>query len=158
MAHNYPVNGDVKTVFALLSDPAFINARNLAIGELESTCRVEQQGDKTVLHITRRIKRDNIPRALTKVFKPVQTVEFVEEWRREGDDMVGHYSSDIVGLPVTVDAELRLIKTADGCEYYIDHRPKARIPLVGRLVEKFIIGQSKDGVGAEIDYLNSTLS
>jgi hypothetical protein len=158
MAHTFPVNCDVQTAFAKLSDPEFINARNVAIGELLSTCEVERQGDKTVLHIVRRIARENVPKALTKVLKPVQTVNFVEEWQAEGDGMVGHYHSIIEGMPVTVDAKLALRPTPDGCEYFIDHTAHARIPLVGRLVEKFIISQTGGGVGAEIDYLNSTLS
>jgi hypothetical protein len=158
MAHTFPVNCDVDKAFSLLSDPFFINARNLAIGELESDCKVEQQGDKTVLYITRRIARDGVPKALTKILKPVQTVEFVEEWHKEGDTMVGHYKSDIVGMPVVVNAELKLIPTPNGCEYFIDHTAKAKIPLVGRLVEKFIISQTGDGVGAEIDYMNKQFS
>jgi hypothetical protein len=158
MAHTYPIKADINTAFAQLTDPDIINARNLAICELESTCEVDKKGDKTVLRITRRIKRDNVPKALSKVFKPVQTVNFVEEWWRQGDEMVGHYHSDIIGMPVTVDADLKLSTTKTGCEYYIDHAPKANIPLVGRLVEKFIISQSKAGVGAEIDYMNTKLS
>ncbi len=157
MAHTFPVNCDVKTAFALLSDPNFLNARNQAIGELESSCVVEKQGDKTVLHITRRIARKNIPKVLTKVFKPEQTIEFVEEWRPDGNNMVGHYKSDILGMPVKVDAQLKLIETPKGCDYFIDHTAKAKIPLVGRLVEKFIISQTGGGVGAEIDYLNKQL-
>ena len=157
MAHTFPVNCDVKTAFALLSNPDFLNARNEAIGEMASNCEVEKQGDKTVLHITRRIARKNIPKVLTKVFKPVQTIEFVEEWRADGNNMVGHYTSDIVGMPVNVDAQLKLIETPQGCDYFIDHTAKAKIPLVGRLVEKFIISQTGDGVGAEIDYLNQHL-
>jgi hypothetical protein len=158
MAHTFPVNCDVDKAFSMLSDPFFINARNLAIGELESDCRVEKQGAKTVLYITRRIGRDNVPKALTRVIKPVQTIEFIEEWHQEGASMVGHYKSDIIGMPVKVDAELKLTPTPNGCEYTIDHTAKAKIPLVGRLVEKFIISQTGDGVAAEIDYLNKQVS
>lgn len=154
MAHIYPVNCDVDKAFSLLSDPIFINARNLAIGELESDCRAEKQGDALVLYITRRIARENVPRALAKVFQPVQTIEFIEKWRREGDKMAGHYESDIIGMPVKVAADIELRPTPDGCEYAINHKPRANIPLVGRLVEKFIAGQAEDGVAAEIDYLN----
>jgi len=157
MAHTYPVNCDVAKAFSLLCDPDFLNARHVAIGEKPSSCEVTQEGDKTVLRITRRIKRDNVPKALTKILAAEQTIHFVEEWRPDGDNMVGHYKSEIDGLPIKVDADLALRATAEGCEYYIDHQPHAKIPLVGRLVEKFIISQSKNGVGAEIDYLNSRL-
>ena len=157
MAHTFPVNCDIDKAFSMLSDPIFINARNLAIGELESDCRVEKQDNKTVLYITRRIMRDNVPKALSKVIKPVQTVEFVEQWHKEGDSMVGHYKSDIAGMPVKVDADIKLTPSPNGCTYTIDHTARAKIPLVGRLVEKFIISQTGDGVGAEIDYLNGQL-
>lgn len=158
MANSYTVNCDVKKAFSLLTDPEFINARNVAIGERPSSCEVKRAGDKIILHITRRIARQNVPKALSKVLKTEQTIHFVEEWQPDGDNMVGHYKSEIEGLPITVDADLALRATPGGCEYYIDHHPHANIPLVGRLVEKFIISQSKGGVGAEIDYLNSRLS
>jgi len=157
MAHTYTVNCNVEQAFALLSDPEFLNARHLAIGERASSCEVKRQGDKTILHITRRIHRENVPKALSKVLKTEQTIHFVEEWQPDGDNMVGHYKSKIDGLPIKVDADLTLRATPNGCEYIIDHHPHASIPLVGRLVEKFIISQSKGGVGAEIDYLNSRL-
>ena len=157
MPHCYALNCDVETAFSKLSDPEFLDARNVAIGELESHSTVERQAEQTTIRMTRRFIRRGIPRALRKVFNPEQTVEFVEQWRRDGDSMVGRYRSDILGIPVTLRADIRLRPVEGGAEYQIDLQPEARVPLVGAMIEKYILGQSRDGIGAEIEYLNASL-
>jgi hypothetical protein len=157
MSSSYPVNDAVSAVFSLLSDPDFIVARSDAIGELEATCEVELQDEKTVLQITRRIARHNVPKMLSRVLNPVQTINFVEYWWPSGHGMVGHYTADIVDLPIVISAQLQLVPTPEGCAYVIEHGAKANILLIGGAVERFIIGQTAEGVGAEIDYLKRRL-
>ena len=158
MSLNYPVRGSVSEAFKLLSDPDFIVARSTAIGEFEATCEVEQQGEKTVLFITRRIAWHNMPKMLSKVLNPAQTVNFVEQWWCEGEDMVGEYVADIVDLPIAINAGLRLRPTPEGCEYLVKHGATAGIPLISGAVERFIVSQTGEGVGAEIDYLNQQIT
>ena len=158
MSLSYPVRGSVSAAFTLLSDPDFIVARSAAIGEREATCELEQQGEKTVLFITRRISRHNVPKMLVKVLNPVQTVNFVEQWWPDGGDMVGEYTADVVDLPIEITARLRLKSTPEGCEYLIEHGARAGIPLISGAIERFIVSQTGDGVDAEIDYLNQQIT
>ena len=158
MSLNYPVRGSVSEAFKLLSDPDFIVARSTAIGELEATCEVEQQGEKTVLLITRSIALHNVPKMLSKVLNPVQTVNFIERWWAEGNDMVGEYTADIVDFPIEIRATMRLQSTPEGCDYLIDHAASAGIPLISAALERFIVSQTGDGVNDEIAYLNEEIT
>ncbi len=156
MSLTYQFSHDVDTVFALLTDPDFLVDRSLDLGELSADCEVEEEGSKVTIRMTREVSRD-IPKFLAKVFSSTQTLEFVEEWQSIGDTKIGKYSCNVVDQPVTVNAKFKLSPTDEGCEYSIEHSAKAKIPLIGGKVEKFIAGQTGDGVDKEMDYLESKL-
>ena len=99
-----------------------------------------------------------MPKMLSKVLNPVLTINFVEHWWAEGEDMVGEYVADVVDLPIEINASLRLRSTPDGCEYLIEHGAKAGIPLISGAVERFIVSQTGEGVAAEIDFLNQKIT
>ena len=48
----------VEEVFGLLPDPDFVVKGSLALGDLESRCKVEERGDTTVVVSDRRVRRD----------------------------------------------------------------------------------------------------
>ena len=64
----------------------------------------------------------------------------------------------IKGQPVVISAEMALQPQGGGCEYRVSHRCKAKIPLVGGKVEKFVLSQTDDGAVAELDYLKKALA
>ena len=51
---------DVDTVFALLSDPAFLRQRGEATGELDIDISVVAQGGNTVINNTRSVRRESV--------------------------------------------------------------------------------------------------
>lgn len=157
MAMSYEFDCDVDSVAALLNDPQFLVDRCLELGELEAECEVADEGDTTVIHLTRKVERD-LPAFLSKIFDPVQTLQMTEEWQSDGEGgWSGEFAIDIEGQPVSIAANFELYPTAAGSCYTIEHQVKARIPLIGGKVEKFVLRQTKDTCRAELDYLRDQL-
>ena len=157
MSMHYEYGQDAQSVFALLTDPDFLVDRCLELGELEASCEVKEHGEVTTISLTRTVERD-LPRVLARVFDPVQTIHMTETWKPDDEDAYkGSYTFEVVGQPVTVRATFELYPTEDGCCYVIDHTVKAKVPLIGSQVEKFIRGQVVDGCQAEMEYLEQQL-
>ncbi len=157
MSMHYEYAQDAQSVFELLTDPDFLVSRCLALGELEASCEVDVNGDATVINLDRTVERD-LPRVLARVFDPVQTIRMRETWQADGPDAFkGEYTFEVVGQPVTVKATFELYPTDDGCCYVIEHKAKAKVPLIGGQVEKFIHSQVADGCLAEMEYVEQHL-
>lgn len=148
---------DLDTVWARLQDPDFRVERSLALGELSADCEIEDFGDSLTVAMEREVSRE-LPSVLAKVFNPKQTLNFQEEWQADGDGWSGTMQITIKGQPVVISAEMALQPQGDGCEYRVSHRCKAKIPLVGGKVEKFVLSQTDDGAVAELDYLKKALA
>ena len=158
MSMHYEYGQDVHSVFELLTDPDFLVDRCLELGELEASCEIEENGEETIISLTRTVERD-VPKVLAKVFDPVQTIKMTETWEPDGEDAYkGSYVFEVLGQPVTVKASFELYTTDDGCCYAIDHIVKAKVPLIGGQVEKFIKGQVADGCLAEMEYVDQQLT
>lgn len=157
MPVHYEFEHDVESVFNLLSDPDFLVDRCLALGELEASCDIEQQGDITVVKLTRKLERD-LPGFLAKMMDSVQIMHIKEQWQPDGGDgWAGEYIFDVEGQPVAISARFELYPTDIGSCYSIEHKASAKIPLVGRKIEKFIHTQAEEGCIAELDYLRDRL-
>lgn len=156
MSVSHDFEHDVDTVFEVLTDPQFLVDRSMALGELSADCDVEEDGEGWIIKLRREVQRD-LPRVLAKVFDPVQTLEMTEKWQPDDDGWSGSWKIDIVGQPVVITATFELTPTSAGCRYTVNHRVKARIPLVGKQVEKYILGQTGDGARAELDYVRDSL-
>lgn len=156
MSLEFTFDQDVNTVFNLITDPDFIVERCVALGEVEADCDVEDYEDKTVVTIRRVVSRD-LPAFLAKLFDTQQTLKMVETWNKDGENWQGEYRVDVEGQPVTVTAKFSLEAKGSGSLYRIQHKAKANIPLIGGKVEKFILGNTESGAGAELEYTQNAL-
>lgn len=157
MAIEYKFKASVNTVFARLTDADYLVDRCLALGELSADCTIEEDSDETVINMTREVER-KLPSFLAKIFDTKQSVELVERWKGKGKIRHGSYTLTVQGQPVTVEAEMRLKAEPDGgCTYTIAHRARARIPLLGARIEKFILEQTEAGAREELDHLAKSL-
>ena len=149
---------DVRSVYEILTEPQFLVDRCLDLGELEASCEVEERGKSTVISLTRKVEQD-LPRFLSKMIDPVQTMQMTETWRPDGNGgYTGDYTFVMQGQPVTITASFELYPTADGCCYVIDHLVKAKVPLVGGRIEKYIQAQARQGCVAELEYAQQCLA
>jgi len=156
MTSSYSFSNDIGTVFDKLTDPDFLVQRCVAMGEKNIQCNVEGDGRKTTVILSRTIKRD-LPAVLAKMFGAENHMVMTEKWEDLGNSKIGNYTVEVQGQPVTLSAKFKLKATDSGCEYSIDYACKAKIPLVGGQVEKFILGQTEEGMRKEMDYLKSRL-
>ena len=120
MPVTFDFDNDAQTVYETLTDPQFLVDRCIALGELSAECDIEESGSVITIKLVREIKRD-LPRALAKVFNPVQTIEMTETWMPNGDNWSGNWVLKVLGQPVTVfgDFELGIPQVAVVTRYRI---------------------------------------
>ena len=156
MSVSYEFDHDVQTVYETLTEPQFLVDRCLALGELSAECEVEEDEHSTVVKLVREVSRD-LPRVLAKLFDAVQVTDMVEKWQPDGEGWRGTWELDVRGQPVTVAASFQLEPTSTGSRYTVSHSARAKIPLVGKQVEKYILGQTASGATDELVYLRDYL-
>lgn len=149
-------NAGVEQVFALLTDPKWLEARSLAMGELSAKVKAKKNAKGVNVTMDRRVHRD-LPALVAKVISPDSDLHFEEVWVRGDDGYTGTWSMEIVGQPVKATAEFSLTASGKGCVYAIEHQASCSIAFVGGAVAKFAQGQIESGAMAELDYLAQSL-
>ena len=156
MAVQFDYDSDVQSVYEILTEPQYLVDRSLALGELSAECEAEEADGITTVSLMREVSRD-LPRVLSKLFDSVQLMDMTETWREKGDGYAGEWEILIRGQPVAITARFELVPTRSGCRYSVTHKAKAKIPLVGKQVEKYILSQTADGARQELEYLRDYL-
>lgn len=144
-------NAPAEKVFGLLTDGKWLRARCLTLGELSADCKVKK-GQSLVVTMRRRVHRD-LPAIIAKVLNPDSDIEIIEHWTGDAKNRNGSYTLQILGKPITVTADFALESAGKSCVYRIQHHAKVRVPLVGGIVEKFVVGETEKGCADELDYL-----
>jgi hypothetical protein len=140
-------------VFSLLTDPKWLEARCLAVGELSASVKAKKKNGGVALTMNRRVRRD-LPGVLAKVMSPESDLVFEETWSAEKDgSRTGTLTMDAVGQPVKMTATFELAPSGKGCVYRITHKCKSGVPLIGRIVESFAQEQVEHGCAEEFRYL-----
>jgi len=140
-------------VFALLTDPKWLEARSLALGELSASIKAKKAGGGVALTMKRRVRRE-LPGLLAKVMSPESDLLFEEQWSASHEGVrTGTLAMDAVGQPVKMTAEFELAPSGKGSVYRITHRCKSSVMFVGAAVEKFALGQVEQGCADEFAYL-----
>ncbi len=151
MEQKYSASAD--KVFALLTDPKWLEARSLALGELSAGVKSKKSGGGVALTMKRRVRRD-LPGLLAKVMSPESDLVFEETWSAESEGgRRGKLTMEAIGQPVKMTAEFELVPTGKGCVYRITHKCKSSVLLIGGAVEKFALGQVETGCADEFAYL-----
>jgi uncharacterized protein YndB with AHSA1/START domain len=143
----------VDKVFALLTDPKWLEARCLALGELSASVKAKKAGKGVALTMKRRVKRE-LPGLVAKVIPPEADLVFEETWGPDEDGTRGGtLSMTAAGQPISMTAEFELAPAGKGSVYRITHVCKCSVPLVGGAVAKFAQGQVEAGCADEFAYL-----
>ena len=145
-------NAPIETVFALLTDPKWLEARSLALGELSAKVKAKKSAKGVTLSMARRVKRD-LPALVAKVMPSESDLQFEEVWTPADGGYDGTLTMDMVGQPVKMTAEFTLEATGKTCVYRIEHDTRCSIPLVGGAVAKFGQSQIEQGCADEFKYL-----
>lgn len=151
----FKLNCSVEKVYGLLTDPKWLQARSLELGELSAQCLVKKSGGLNVT-MKRRVHRD-LPAIVAKVINPDSDIEIVEHWTGDAGKRTATYVLNIVGKPITVNADITLEAAGKGCVYRIEHTAKVKVPLIGGVIEKFVVSETEKGCSDELEYLASYL-
>ena len=144
----------IDKVFALLTDPKWLQGRSAAIGELSAKVKSKKSGGGVALTMHRRVKRD-LPGLVAKVLSIEADLVFEEVWSAAGDGGVrtGTLAMDALGQPVKMTATFELAPAGKGCVYRITHKCKSSVPFIGGVVEKFAQSQVESGCADEFAHL-----
>ena len=156
MTIEYEFEHPVQRVFGLLTNKKFLAERLEAVGEDPSVINISKKGGKVEIKLNRASRRD-LPKVAAKLVGSVQKFSMKESWQPDGDGWLGKYLIEFEGVPGSVAADFELYPTDDGCVYSITHNPSVNLPIVGKMLEKILVSQVKDGCDAEIDYLAEAL-
>ncbi|MGB0920712.1 MAG: DUF2505 domain-containing protein [Alphaproteobacteria bacterium] len=145
---------NVSDVFAVLTDAAFLEARTAGIGQANAKAdvAVEQSDTGAVITKTVTVELENLPGFLKKAFDPKQVVQVREEWHAAEAGYKGEYEIHIEGQPVLVRGVFTLAPDGAACTYEVMLDCKAKIPLIGGQVSKFVLGQYVQGAKDELAY------
>ncbi len=144
-------------VFEHLADPDFLVDRAMAVGDVEASYEVEEDGDLVTV-IAQRTTRTELPGFLAKMFKPEQDITITERWYGDSQRMEADYEMEIHGQPARVTAKIVLAATGKKtCSYTVSHKAKVDLPLVGGKAGKFLLAETEKVALAELQYLADQL-
>src|SRR5262249_22721853 len=134
-------------VFSLLTDPKWLEARSLALGELSAKVKAKKSGGGVTRSMKRRVRRA-MPGLVAKVLSPEADLVFEEVWSApdDGGTRSGTLSMEALGQPVEMTATFELAPSGKGCIYRITHKCKSSVPLIGGAVEKIAQGPIQSGL------------
>ena len=155
----YEFSHPIDQVYQALTSREFLEERanwvqtdDVEIKEIQSTAG---GGSKAV--VDRYVHR-NYPRAFKGLFPDRQHMDNVENFVPDGAG--GYkldYVCDVTGAPVLVEAEGTLKSTGGGCELRALHTITVKIPMIGKRVEKYVMGQTKSQYRDQLFYLDLKL-
>lgn len=149
----------IEKVFAVLTDPKWLEGRSDALGELSAKVKAKKSGGGVTLTMKRRVRRD-LPGIVAKVLDPEPELVFEEIWSAAGNRgaRTGTLTMEADGQPVWMSATFELVPSGKGCVYRVTHACKSSVPIIGAVVERFALGQVESGCAAEFAYLVSYLA
>lgn len=158
MGLKFTFSHSVDDVFDLICDPNFLVERSMALGEISADAETEEDDNGKILISMRREVKQDLPSFLAKMFSSEQVITMHEEWQQIGTSFIGKGTYDVEGQPVTIKTEMTLKPEGDGSIYSITYHSKAKIPIIGKKVEKFIEGNCEDGALKELEFIAKRLA
>ncbi len=132
----YTYDAPPAAVYAMFTDPAFVERRLTATGSLDSTIDLSPEADGTRI-TTHRVLPPKVPDFIRKFVGDQIDLDEVEHWGpadAEGN-RAGTIAVSISGAPVKLEGTTALRATATGTSYTVTGTVKASVPLFGRKIE-----------------------
>ncbi len=142
---------DVDTVFAMLTDPNYITAKNEGTGGQNVAVEVVPDGGDGVKIVASRDLPSQIPSFAKKfVGETISTTE-TDNWGAANSDgsRDGLIHVDFGSAPMSVNGTLRLEASGGGTVLKVDVEVKASVPLVGGKLEGVTADQFQRAVNKE---------
>lgn len=159
LEHHY--DADVDTVYALISDPGFIERKYVAIGGRDvAVDRSEQDGGGCEV-VTKRTVDIELPGFAKKVLTPSQSPVQTETWAAPDSTgaRVCTYYVTVPNVPSRVEGTHTLSPAAGGgTDHVINIEAKVSIPLIGGRLEKLAADHGREDIEAQFAFTDQELA
>jgi len=127
-----------EAVFAVMSDPAFQDAKCAATTTGTWQADVSTSGDRTRITTERILPTDGLPDIARSFVGDSLTVVEIQTWSPPSVDgsRVADLNLHVKGAPMTLKGTIRLSPTAAGSVQEVDADLRAGVPLIGGRLEK----------------------
>jgi hypothetical protein len=153
----YQFPHDIDSVVKEITSEAYIHDRCKWIGDRAEVKR-EEGADGSVTLILDRYVTKNYPKVFKKLFPAEQHMYHTEKWEPNGNNWKGSYKVEVTGAPVIVESGYTLKQAGTVCDLAIWHSITAKIPILGRRVEKYILSETRAQFGDQLFYLDLRLA
>ena len=160
MRVTHELAGDVETVFALVTDPAFLERKFTAGGAKDVSVVTEATPDGgTRLVINRKVTLD-LPGFAAKFVQPTNTFVQIENWAPATADgrRLCTYEVDVQGVPSSIVGTVTLSPDGAQTRQGIEAQMKVSIPLVGGRLEKVAVENGTKLLATEAEFTNRELA
>jgi hypothetical protein len=149
----------VDEVFALVTDPGFLERRAQAVGEKNVIVRIDRAGARMTIRIERDLER-NLPGFMKKVFSPTNHLVDVQTWDTSGVVKTSDWTVELAGQKrVAIRGRLSLAPGgAGGCDYTEAFGVTVSIPLIGGRVEKYVLGETESSIRQQLVFTGKELA
>jgi len=149
----------VDEMFALVTDPGFLERRAHAAGEKNVAVHVDRDGGKLVIRIERDVDR-SLPGFMKKVFKPTNHIIDVQTWSTDGPVKISDWTVEIVGQSrVKLRGRMTLAAGAGGgCDYTEAFSAEVSMPLIGKQVAKYVVGETEKSIRGQLEFTTRDLA
>lgn len=141
----YPASSDV--LIKMFSDTEYHKRKMEALGIDYEILADESDGDEYHLK-AQRLVPINASGMVAKIMPPTSTVVNDERWKLS--DKTGSVTVDTKGVPLDMSCTARMRDDGDGCVVEYDWTIKAKIPLGGGALEKFVVGDMQKREAEEL--------
>ncbi|HEY5335307.1 MAG TPA: DUF2505 domain-containing protein [Mycobacteriales bacterium] len=149
--HAYDV--DVPTLFALLTDASYLEAKFLATGFTE--VEILAAGPAKV-ELTR-TTAPPLPGFVKKVLGGKQKIHETQDWTA-GDRPQASFRGDSAGTPVKISGTVTVDPAGDSSVLRIRGRVDVSVPLVGGKIADFVAGEATKSLDREYDFTRAWLA
>lgn len=147
-------------VFAVVSDPAFVQDKVERVSVKQHLAEVRQVGDTTVISTTRTLPTSDLPDVAKKFVGEVLTLVEEQTWSPSAADgsREARIQLRVDGAPVSLKGTIRLSPKGSGSTQDVVAELTAKVPLMGSVIEKAAAPGIKAGIDAEVDLVKEWLA
>lgn len=148
-------------VIQFFSETELIEQKYETLGARQTKVRELAETDDGFRTVTERQVPAQVPSVLKAVLGSWNQIRQQEQWHWLDDDTICcDLTVDIVGVPVTVQGEMRLVAFDDNqrCENHIKISVSASLPLVGGTLREFVARDIQRLAEAEFEHIQQQLA
>jgi uncharacterized protein YndB with AHSA1/START domain len=151
VVHHY--DADVDTVFAKLSDPAFLKRKYADEGATAASVEADDRAGNPRIVSKRKVTVD-LPGFAKKVMAPTNTVVQTDDWAAAAADgtRVCAYTVEVQGVPSRIDGTVTLSAEGGGTSQVVEAEVKVSIPLLGGRLERFAVDSATKLLAREAEF------